>query len=147
MNILIASDKFKGSLTAKEVCSAIELGIRAFDASVETMLVPMADGGEGTLEVLEQPLNLTMKEITVQGPLFRPIQASYGFNGDTAYIEMARASGFELLTDEERSAMNTSSVGTGELIRDAINYGAKHIFLYPAFCSDINVFQLLNIVL
>lgn len=130
MNVLIASDKFKGSLTSIEVCEAIKAGVLVEYPNAQCQLMPMADGGEGTLEVLKDLLNLEIKTVEVQDPLFRPVEASYGIKGKSAYIEMALASGFELLTDDERSALKTSSIGTGELIRDAIANGAKDIKLF-----------------
>ena len=130
MKALIASDKFKGSLTAAEVCRAIEQAVLELDPSTETLLLPLADGGEGTLDVLEKSLGLKTVEITVSDPLFRPIKSSYCTKGKDAYIEMARASGFELLTDDERSATKTTSLGTGELVKHAIENGAENIFLF-----------------
>lgn len=130
MKVLIASDKFKGSLTAKEVCEAIEQGVLAVDPTASCELLPLADGGEGTLDVLGELMELDWVEVSVQDPLFRAIKASYGLKGEDAYIEMARASGFELLEDAERSATHTSSIGTGELIKDALSKGAKRVFLF-----------------
>ena len=130
MKVLICPDKFKGSLSATEVGNAAKMGIKQVfpDASFE--LLPLADGGEGTLVVLSNLLDLQMVKVSVSDPLFRPVTATYGINGTNAYIEMARASGFELLSDEERSATKTSSVGTGELVQEAMARGAKSIYLF-----------------
>lgn len=130
MRVLIASDKFKGSLTATQVCEAISQGVLAAVPHAHCELLPLADGGEGTLNVLTELLGLQVKKVTVLDPLFREITACYGTKGEDAYVEMARASGFELLDDHERSAMLTTSKGTGQLIKDAIENGAKRIFLF-----------------
>ena len=130
MRVLIASDKFKGSLTSVEVCEAIKDGVLEVLPKASCEVVPLADGGEGTLAMVRELLGLEMREVTVQDPLFRAIKASYGIKGDDAYIEMATASGFELLNDHERSATETSSVGTGELIRASMEHGAKNIYLF-----------------
>ena len=130
MNVLICPDKFKGSLTAMEVCQAIDFGVKEVLADATCTMLPLADGGEGTLAVLEEILGLETQKTIVNDPLFRPTIATYGLKGEEAYIEMARASGFELLTDDERSATKTSSIGTGELIKDAITKGAKKVHLF-----------------
>ena len=90
----------------------------------------MADGGDGSLAVLEHYLHLETFIITVQDPLFRPIKAAYKMEGTTAYIEMSAASGLVLLKASERNCMFTSSFGTGELIADALAKDAKEIFLF-----------------
>ena len=130
MKILVSPDKFKGSLNAEQVCDAIKRSILEVMPQAEIILLPLADGGEGTLDVLEKLLDLQIIEVNVSDPLFRKVKSTYGINGSSAYIELARASGFELLTDEERSATRTSSIGTGELIRHAVQNGAKNIFLF-----------------
>jgi glycerate kinase len=127
MKTLICPDKFKGSLTAVEVAEAIatELPI-----NFQKTLVPMADGGEGSLEVIADNLEGKWIDITVNDPLFRPITARYFLSGETAYIEMAKASGYELLTNEERDCTTTTTFGTGEFIKDAINQEVKSIYLF-----------------
>ena len=130
MKILICPDKFKGSLSAKEVCEAIEKGIIEVFPEAKTTSIPMADGGEGTLDILEAALGLERVSVTVPDPLFRPVQAWYGRKGVAAFIEMALASGLQLLAPEERSAAHTSSVGTGTLIKHAISQGATTIHLF-----------------
>ena len=130
MKVLIAADKFKGSLTANEVCHSIMQGVLKVDPTADCERLPLADGGEGTLDILLDVLDLQHVEVTVQDPLFRPIVSGYGIREGVAYIEMARASGYELLTDAERSATQTSSIGTGELMRDALEKGARKIFLF-----------------
>lgn len=131
MKVLLAPDKFKGSLTAKEVCAAIEQGLLTIDPSLSIKSIPMADGGEGTCEILTENSGGSIISVEVSDPLFRTIKASYGISGDgtTAFIEMARASGLQLLKKEEQNPLKTSTYGTGELIADAINRNVKKIVL------------------
>ncbi len=130
MRIVIAPDKFKDSLTASQVCDAIEAGLKKFNPALETIKHPLADGGEGTLDILQNYFELTNVEIPVKGPLLRDITASYKVSEDTAYIEMATASGIQLLKPEERNCYHTSTFGTGQLILDAIEKGFKKIVLF-----------------
>lgn len=129
MKILISPDKFKGSLQAAEVCRAIAKGIGQLSPGSEIEEVPMADGGEGSLEIIHQQTGGDFVEVEVCDPLFRKIKAVYLLNKDVAYIEMARASGLQLLSHHERNAKKTTTYGTGELILHAIGSGAKKIFL------------------
>jgi len=130
VKILIAPDKFKGSLSAKEVCEALSEGILRGNTSVEIFTKPLADGGDGSLVVLQHYLDVKTITTTVHDPLMRPIQASYSMADTAAYIEMSKASGLVLLQEGERDCMNTSSFGTGELIADAIKKGANKIYLF-----------------
>ncbi len=130
MKILIATDKFKGSLSATQVCSAIEKGIKINNDKHEIISCPMADGGEGSLDIINNYLRLMPVELIVNDPLFRPIKSTYYISDLTAYIEMSSASGLTLLKKEEQNCMYTSSYGTGELIKDAINKGITTINLY-----------------
>jgi len=131
MKILIAPDSFKGSLSALEVAAAIQKGIKKTDTSIETILVPMADGGEGTVQSLVDATDGKIIELSVHDPLFREIKSFYGIMGDgkTAVIEMAAASGLPLLKPEERNPLKTTSFGFGELIKDAIDRGCNEIIL------------------
>ena len=129
MRVLVSPDTFKGSLDAIEVSRAIETGLKRFDPTLEAIQFPLADGGEGTLSVLESVLNLERVELAVHDPLLRLTKAYYLRSQDTAYIEMAQASGFGLLEPHERSAKQTSTFGTGELILDALLKKAKTIYL------------------
>ncbi|MBT8236756.1 MAG: glycerate kinase, partial [Bacteroidia bacterium] len=128
---VIAPDKFKGSLTGLEFCEAVETGLRKVYTEVEIINSPLADGGDGTIEVVRYYLNADTVEVSVTDPLFRPIQASYLYSpsSGTAYIEMAEASGLKVLQDHERNCMQTTTLGTGQLIADAIDKGAKEIIL------------------
>lgn len=130
MKILITPDKFKGSLTAQQVCNAVEKGINKVLPNVEKVKLPIADGGEQSLEALENTIEFKRIYITVNNPLFKPINTWYGLKGKKAYIEMAKASGLQLLSKAEQNPINTSSYGTGEIILDAINKGANSIFLF-----------------
>ena len=130
MKILIAPDKFKGSLSASEVCDAIKKGININKSKHEIVSCPMADGGEGSIDIINNYLSLKPIELIVNDPLFRPIKSTYYFSDLTAYIEMSSASGLNLLKKEEQNCMNTSSFGTGELIKDAITKGFKTINFY-----------------
>lgn len=130
MKIILAPDKFKGSLSAIDVCNAIEKGIKRFDQSVEIIKHPLADGGEGTLIILNDFFKLKERNVIVNNPLFQPCEATYLVSNHTAYIEMATASGLQLLSENERNCFYTSSFGTGELILDAVNNGFKNLVLF-----------------
>jgi glycerate kinase len=130
MKIIVAPDKFKGSLTAQEVCEAVRDGILQIKKDAEVIMHPLADGGEGSLDILADHLGAEEKEAIVLNPLFQPLRASYLMYEDMAYIEMARASGLPLLKPEERSARLTTTFGTGQLIRNAIQRGAREIHLF-----------------
>jgi glycerate kinase len=131
MRILICPDKFKGSLSAKQVCEALETGIHQGNTLYEIIQLPLADGGEGTLEVLQVVLGGEMVKHSVLDPLFRPILADYLWieSDKKAFIEMFRASGLALLAAHEQNALKTSSFGTGQLILHALELGAKEIIL------------------
>ena len=131
MKIVLAPDKFKASLTGADFCRIVSGVLKGVKPDLEVTEIPLADGGDGTAEVLEARLGAERIEVNVSDPLFRPIQADYLFETRTklAFIEMAKASGFALLNPSERNPMNTSSYGTGELIRDALQKGAKRIVL------------------
>ena len=130
MKVLISPDKFKGSLSAQEVCEAIDRGVKKFDQRIETIFHPLADGGEGTLENLQSSLELESVVVEVNDPLFRPVKAEYKIGGGNAYIEMAAASGLPLLTVQERNCLYTTTYGTGELMLHAINKGVNNIYLF-----------------
>lgn len=130
MKVLIAPDSFKDSLSAMGVANSIEKGILAVDDSVEIHKIPLADGGEGFTRALILARGGKEIETEVLDPLSRPIKAKYGLLDDgTAIIEMAAASGIELLTLEERNPLHTSTIGTGLLIRDAIERGSRKIII------------------
>ncbi|MFC5409673.1 glycerate kinase [Larkinella bovis] len=131
MKILLAPDKFKGSLTARQVCEAMTEGIRLAHPTAEIIPLPMADGGEGTAEVLTMATGGQWLTVPVFDPLGRLIEASYGISADgqTAFVEMSQASGLRVLQRHEYNPMKASTFGTGELILDAINRGVSQLVL------------------
>lgn len=131
MKIVLAPDKFKGSLTGMQFCDAVEKGVKEVLPNAEIIKLPLADGGDGTIDILEYHLKDKRTKVKVNDPLFRPIEASYLYldSVKTAFIEMAQASGMYLLKKEEQNCYNTTTLGVGEIILDAINRGAKTIIL------------------
>lgn len=130
MKIVIAMDSFKGSLSSVSAGNAAAEGIRNAFPQAETVICPVADGGEGTTEALVNGLSGTYREITVHDPLGRSIPAKYGILPDqTAVIEMSAASGLTLLTPAERNPMHTTTFGFGEMIADAIHHGCRSFLL------------------
>lgn len=132
MKIVIAPDKFKGSLSAIEAVDAIARGILAVNPAVEIDRCPMADGGEGTVATLIAACGGHLIHQRVVGPLPEmKVDATFGMlaDGRTAVIEMAAASGLALLPIEDRNPLSTTTFGTGELITAAIRHGAKKIIL------------------
>ena len=128
---LLAPDSFKESMTAKEVCEAMEIGIKRAIPDAECIHVPMADGGEGTVQSLVDATGGTLIKKEVTGPLGTPVIAQYGILGDgkTGVIEMASASGIHYVTKETKNPLITTTFGTGELIRDCIEQGITDIIL------------------
>jgi glycerate 2-kinase len=131
MRILICPDKFKECMTAVHVARHIRNGILRVYPGADCQLIPMADGGEGTVEALVEATGGTFAKCRVHDPLMRIIASGIGISGDgkTAVIEMASASGLALLSREERNPLVTSSYGTGELIRHALDLGCQEIIL------------------
>ncbi|PSV12090.1 glycerate kinase [Photobacterium leiognathi] len=131
MKIIIAPDSYKESLTAMEVATAIENGFRQVIPNAEYIKLPMADGGEGTVQSLVDASNGTIIERSVTGPLGEQVNGFFGLMGDgkTAIIEMAAASGLHLVSPELRNPMLTTSFGTGELILAALDKGVEHIIV------------------
>jgi len=131
MKIVIAPDSYKESLSALEVAQAVEAGFRAVFPQADYVLVPVADGGEGTVEAMVAATQGRRLTIEVSGPLGHPVQAFYGLTGDgeTAVIEMAAASGLMLVPPAQRNPLLTTSRGTGELIRAALDAGARRFIL------------------
>ncbi|WP_058913523.1 glycerate kinase [Entomohabitans teleogrylli] len=131
MKIVIAPDSYKESLSALEVATCIEQGFRDIFPEAQYVRLPLADGGEGTVDAMVAATGGRRLEIDVTGPLGEPVAAFYGLSGDEqqAFIEMAAASGLELLTPQERNPLVTTSWGTGELIRHALDKGVEHIII------------------
>lgn len=130
MKIVIAPDSFKESLTASEVCDAIETGFTTVFKEADIIKIPMADGGEGTAAALKETLSGEWQRIIAHDPLMRPIEASYVLlPNQTAIIEMASCAGLHLLTQSERDPGITTTYGVGEMLLAAIDKGAKYIIL------------------
>ncbi len=129
--IVIAPDKFKGSLKGIEFCNIVENVLNEYHPNIDIIKLPLADGGDGTVEVINYYLQGETNAINVSNPLFKQVSASYLYSNSqkTAYIEMAEASGLKLLNTDKLNPLKTSTYGTGELILDAIKTGAEHIIL------------------
>ena len=131
MKIVIAPDSFKENLTSLEVASEIETGLKRVWPDADYVKVPMADGGEGTVQSLVDATGGEIVKCEVMGPLGGKVQASYGLLGDAgvAVIEMAEASGLPLVPKDQRDPLRATTFGTGELVADAINRGVKEIII------------------
>ncbi|WP_420321217.1 glycerate kinase [Flagellimonas sp.] len=131
MKFIVAPDKYKGSLTGKQFCGIVEKGIRRVFPNAKIVHMPLADGGDGTMEVVKHYLNASTQNTIVRDPLFRDIESGYLISKDkkVAFIEMSEASGYKLLKKEELNCMRTTSYGMGQLIAHAIQQGAIEIVL------------------
>ncbi len=131
MNVVIAIDSFKGSLTSWDAGTAAGEGLQKAIPDATVRVFPVADGGEGTVEALVQGLNGRKRRITALDPLGRPIDCEYGILDDThtAIIEMSAAAGIFLLTDEERDPLHTTTYGVGQMILDALENGCRHFVI------------------
>jgi len=131
VKIVIAPDSFKECLSAQEVAHHIGVGIDRVIPEAQVLEIPMADGGEGTVHAMVAASGGTLVQVEAKDPLLRSIFAEYGIMGDgkTAVLEMASASGLDLLKDDEKNPMITSSWGTGELILNASQRGCKTIII------------------
>ncbi len=131
MNILIAPDSFKDSASAVQVAHAIAKGLKKVSPMIKTREIPVADGGEGTVQAIINATGGRLCKSPVHDPLMRKIEAQWGISGknNTAIIEMASASGIELLKPEERDPWHTTTYGTGELIKHALEKGCKRFII------------------
>ncbi|CNG11719.1 putative glycerate kinase [Yersinia intermedia] len=131
MKIVIAPDSYKESLSALDVAVQIEAGFRTQFPDAQYIKLPVADGGEGTVEAMVAATAGRIIQVNVTGPLGDEVAAFYGISGDdkSAFIEMAAASGLELVPPELRNPLKTTSYGTGELICNALDQGVKHIII------------------
>lgn len=131
MRIVIAPDSFKESMSAELAAAAVERGFREVFPLVECLRLPIADGGEGTVDALIDATGGHKVYVLVTGPLGQKVNACYGVigDGDTAVIEMAAASGLMLVPADKRNPLQATSYGTGELIRHALDQGIRHIIL------------------
>lgn len=131
MKIIIAPDSFKESVSASRCAQAIKAGFTSIFPQAECICLPIADGGEGTVEAMVEATAGKMVMLPVMGPMGDFVGAFYGLSGDgqTAFIEMAAASGLMLVPPGERNPLRATSYGTGELIRHALDAGVRHIIL------------------
>ncbi|HWE60443.1 MAG TPA: glycerate kinase, partial [Chloroflexota bacterium] len=130
MKLIVAPDSFKGSLTAVQAAAAMAAGVTRARADATVLQIPLADGGEGTVDALVRALGGTRVTVKVQDPIGRLVRATLGLlTGDTAVIEMAAASGLPLLRGEERDPFRAGTFGTGQLIRAALDRGVREIIL------------------
>jgi glycerate kinase len=131
MKIVIAPQSFKGSIFALEAARAIERGVLAAEPDAETVLVPVADGGDGTLEALVNTTGGQVFRSIVTGPLGQAVEAMWGVMGDgqTAVVEMARASGLALVPLKRRNPRTATTRGTGEIIKEALDRGFTRIIV------------------
>lgn len=131
MNIVVAIDSFKGSLSSMEAGTAIKNGILSADASANIHICPLADGGEGTVDTLLEALGGEKRFLQVTGPLGQYTKAHYGILSDhrTAVLETAAAAGLTLVPEEQRNPLHTTSFGIGEMIKDAISLGCRQFIV------------------
>ena len=130
MKVVIATDSYKGSLGAAEVSKNIETGFRKLFEDSEIKLLPMADGGEGTVKTLVEATGGFYEYLECLDPLGRTITTNFGvINNEIAIIEMAAASGLTLLSEDELNPILTTTYGTGELIKSALEKGYKKIYV------------------
>lgn len=131
MRIILAPDSFKGSMRAVEAAAAMARGVRQVFPRVEVVELPLADGGEGTVDALLRGTGGQLVTLSVRGPLGAPVPASFGLLGDgeTAVIEMSAASGLLLVPPDQRDPGRTTTWGTGELIRAALDHGVRRILV------------------
>ena len=131
MKAVAAMDSFKGSMTSLEAGNAVKDGILSACPSAEVTVIPLADGGEGTIDAIAPFVGGVVRSVTVTGPLGAPVEASYIFvpSTGTAYIEMAKAAGLTLLEESERDPYNATTYGVGELMKDALENGARELVI------------------
>lgn len=129
MKIILAPDSFKGTFSSMEVIDHLEVGVQRYFPEAEIVRMPIADGGEGTVEAMVEAIGGTLYEKAVTGPLGHSVMAKFAMKDDLAIIEMAAASGITLVSETDRNPLVTTSYGTGELILEALNLGAKEILL------------------
>ena len=129
MRVVVAIDSFKGSMSSLEAGEAISKGIRNAHKDAEVEIRPLADGGEGTVEALSIGMGGRLINVDVTGPIGRKVNAVYGIvdSSKTAIIEMSQAAGITLVSGNEKNPLYTTTFGVGELIKDAINKGCRHL--------------------
>ncbi len=127
LKIVIAPDSFKECLSSAAVADAIERGVLRVFPHAKVVKVPMADGGEGTVEAVAAATGATLRTCGVTGPLGESVEASYAVVSDTAVIEMAAASGLHLVPPDKRNPLKTTTCGTGELVKAALDDGLSRV--------------------
>ncbi|MCR5746204.1 MAG: glycerate kinase, partial [Lachnospiraceae bacterium] len=130
MRVVVAMDSFKGSISSLEAGDAVENGIHRVNRDTEVVVLPVADGGEGTTEALTYGMKGIMREVSVTGPLGQAVTAQYGIiNCDTAVMEMSAAAGLSLLDRNSRNPLDATTYGLGEMITDSIKQGCRHFII------------------
>ena len=131
MKIIISPDSFKGSCSALSIAKSIQEAIYSLDSSVDFVTIPVADGGEGTIDAITSCVDADIYEMEVKDPLGRPVMAKYAIlkESQTAVIEMAQASGLPLISEYERNPMIATTYGTGELMKAALDRGCKKMII------------------
>lgn len=131
MKIVLAFDSFKGSMSAAQACRAAACGIRQVGCDVETVEMPMSDGGEGLVECVRRVMPVLEREVVVSGPLMTPVKARYALSpdGSVAYMEMAAAAGLSLVPPAMRNPLLTTTCGVGEMMADAMSVGCNTIVM------------------
>lgn len=129
MKIVLAPDSFKESMSAYEACKALKKGIYHYNQSFETLLCPLADGGEGTLETLVYAMNGTIEEYEVSGTLFDTVKAPIGYVDNIAIIECATVCGLESLSEDQKDPYHTTTKGLGQLMKHALDHHADTIMI------------------
>lgn len=131
MKIIVSPDSFKGSCSAIEVANSIEKAILSVDSTIEVVKMPVADGGEGTIDAITSCVPADIYELEVCGPMGEKAMAKYAVidNGETAVIEMAQASGLPMVPVGERNPLLATTYGTGQLMKDALNKGCKKMII------------------
>ena len=131
MKVVVAIDSFKGSLSSLQAGNAVKDAVLRLNNSAEVIVKPLADGGEGTVDALSEGTNTEVVEITVKGPLLKPVTTKYCIlkTTNTAVIEMAAASGITLVSDAEKNPLNTTTYGVGELIKDAVGRDCRKFII------------------
>ena len=131
MKIIVSPDSFKGSCSAIEVADSIEKAIHSVDSTIEVVKMPVADGGEGTIDAITSCVPATIYELEVCDPMGKNAMAKYAVieNGETAVIEMAQASGLPMVPVDERNPLLATTYGTGQLMKDALDKGVKKMII------------------
>lgn len=131
MKIICAFDSFKGCMSAREACQTAAAGLREHYPDAEILCLPISDGGEGMVESIADAIGAKMISVKVHDPLMQIIEAKYAINtdGDTAFMEMAAASGLPLVPENKRNPMVTTTYGVGDMIKDAVARGCKNIVM------------------